>query len=48
MHVDSAIHKLSTDIGTRRIQNKRKIKTKKEAKHYVSNGGGRGVKGPNH
>jgi hypothetical protein len=47
MHDDNAIHKLSMDIPTRRIESKRKIKIKKKAKHYVLNGGGRFVKGPN-
>ena len=46
MHDDSAIHKLSMDTRTTRIKNKWKIKIKKEVKHYISNGGGRGVKGP--
>ena len=44
MHDGSAIHKLSMEIWNRRIQSKRKIKN--EAKHYVSNGRGRSVKGP--
>ena len=44
VHDDSAIHKLSKEIWSRKIQSKRKIK--KETKYYVSNGGGRGVKGP--
>ena len=45
MHDDSAIHKLSKEIRSRRIQSK--WKSKKEAKCYISNGGGRRVRGPN-